>query len=397
MKKLTVLFIMALGIFASCVPYPEENPDPVAPVGDLEVDFDGSHFTSVTTSVVLNDNSLTIKGVNEAGAYFKIIVPEAPLLGTYTLDVVPGLVLEYNQNNGSDSYIAAKDDTGPFASFADYVNTAQLVITQIDRVHKRISGTFKFTGVRFADALHTAVNTKVFTNGTFTNLPYTATEVVDPNETILVKKIVNNYPGSGIADQTAEYTYSGNKMVKEVYTDSQGLQSTTTYTYSNDNITLIEEREGNDLVFSESFVYNSNNKLVTYIAVDTFDETSVKETYVHNPDGSISVTRFTGDLTSQTQEDGTSTIYFVGGEVDHITFSSGNTITYTYDSKNNPFKNVLGFDKIAFVNGEAKGISKNITQSSGATPDLTITYTYNNNNYPATSTLPEVVSTYSYE
>lgn len=397
MKKILFIWFLSIGLLTSCVENPEEDPDPVAPIGDLKVDFDGSQFTSVTTAVVLNETSLTIKGTNETGAFFRISIPEAPILGTYTLEEVPGLVLEYNQNNGSDPYVAAKDNVGPFAPFADYTNTAQLVITKIDRVNKRISGTFKFTGVRFADALQTAINTKVFTNGTFLNLPYTATAVVDPTESILLRRIVNTYPGAGIADQTAVYSYNGNKIVSEIYTDSQGLQTTTTYSYDGDNITLIEEREEGELVYRETFQYNTSNKLETYIAVDFWEDTSIKETYVHNPDGSINVTRLIGDLDTQTEDDGTSTIYFVGGEVDRITFSAGNTITYTYDNKNNPFKNVVGFSKIAFVDGEARGISKNILQTTGSTPDFDFTYTYNTDNYPLTSTLPEVVSTFFYE
>lgn len=53
MKKLTVLFIMALGIFASCVPYPEENPDPIPPVESMFIkkiiknNPDGSNLITV--------------------------------------------------------------------------------------------------------------------------------------------------------------------------------------------------------------------------------------------------------------------------------------------------------------------------------------------------------------
>ncbi len=56
--------------------------------------------------------------------------------------------------------------------------------------------------------------------------------------------------------------------------------------------------------------------------------------------------------------------------------------------------------KIAFVNGEGTGIAKNIIQSSGATPDISFTYTYNATNavnYPATLTFVGVVSTFFYE
>lgn len=397
MKKILFIWFVSIGLMTSCVENPEEDPDPVPAVGNLQADFDGSRFNSVTTSVVLNNESLTIKGTDETGAFFNIFIPEAPIVGTYTLDEVPGLVLEYHENDGSSPYIAANDDIGPFASFSSYIDTAQLVITAIDRTNKRLYGSFRFTGVRFSNDAQTTIETKVFTDGAFFSLPYTSTAVVDPTETILLRRIVNTYPGAGIADQTAVYNYNGNKIVSEIYTDSQGLQTTTTYNYDGDNIALIEEREEGELVYRETFQYNTSNKLETYIAVDFWEDTSIKETYVHNPDGSIDVTRLIGDLDTQTEDDGTSKIYFVSGEVDRITFSSGNTITYTYDNKNNPFKNVLGFNKIAFVDGEARGISKNILQTTGSTPDFDFTYTYNTDNYPLTSTLPEVVSTFFYE
>lgn len=35
MKKFTVLFILALGLFASCIPHPEENPDPIPPESSM--------------------------------------------------------------------------------------------------------------------------------------------------------------------------------------------------------------------------------------------------------------------------------------------------------------------------------------------------------------------------
>lgn len=53
MKKLTVLFVMALGIFASCVPYPEEDPDPIPPVDSMFIkktiqnNLDGSNLITV--------------------------------------------------------------------------------------------------------------------------------------------------------------------------------------------------------------------------------------------------------------------------------------------------------------------------------------------------------------
>jgi len=412
MKKLLFIFFIASGLFVSCVENPEENPTPLPPPGNVTATFDNQNFQSVTTVTVIDAVSMSLKATDIDGSYFKITLPENPLIGTYSWDVfeagVTGFSLEYNEGIGTESYVAARDDSGAFANFPAYTDTAQLVILEVDRVHKRVSGTFRFTGVRFTDATQTAVETIEFTNGTFYNIPYTATPVVTPENAVLVRKIVNSYPGAGIADQTAVYTYEGNKIKKEVYTDSDGFVETTLYEYTGNLITKIESTDVDGLVFRETFTYDAN-KLVAYVAIDYWEETGVKETYEHNTDGSITVSRFIGDLTSQLEADGTSTIQFTGGEVSSINFSTGTVKNYLYDNKKNPFKNVLGFDKIAFVDGESRGgISKNITQEStgGPVPTFTLTHTYNTTgsaiDYPATTSISsgvetDVVLTYTYQ
>lgn len=94
MKKLTVLFIMALGIFASCVPKPEENPDPIPPVSSMflkkmiEDKIDGTQLISVftysgtkilrkentnaeVTVYTYDDLDLIVKSENYAGGILK--------------------------------------------------------------------------------------------------------------------------------------------------------------------------------------------------------------------------------------------------------------------------------------------------------------------------------------
>ena len=412
MKKLLFIFFIASGLFVSCVENPEENPTPLPPPGNLTATFDNQNFQSVTTATVIDAVSMSLKATDIDGSYFKITLPENPIIGTYSWDVfeagVTGFSLEYNEGIGTDSYVAARDDAGAFANFPAYTDTAQLVILEVNRVNKRVSGTFRFTGVRFTDDTQTAVETIEFTNGTFYNIPYTTTPVVTPENAVLVRKIVNSYPGAGIADQTAVYTYEGNKIKKEVYTDSEGFVETTLYEYTGNLITKIESTDIDGLVFRETFTYEAN-KLVAYVALDYWEETGVKETYEHNADGSITVSRFTGDLTSQLEADGTSTIQFTNGEVSSINFSTGAVKNYLYDNKKNPFKNVLGYDKIAFVDGEsAGGISRNITEESagGPVPTFTLTHTYNTTgnaiDYPATTSISsgvetDVVLTYTYQ
>lgn len=412
MKKLLFIFFIASGLFVSCVENPEENPTPLPPPGNLTATFEDQSFQSITTVTVIDAVSMSLKATDIDGSYFKITLPENPLIGTYSWDVfeagVTGFSLEYNEGIGTESYVAARDDAGTFANFPTYTDTAQLVILEVDKVNKRVSGTFRFTGVRFTDDTQTAVETIEFTNGAFYNIPYTTTPVVTPENAVLVRKIVNSYPGAGIADQTAVYTYEGNKIKKEVYTDSEGFVETTLYEYTGNLITKIESTDIDGLVFRETFAYE-DNKLVAYVAIDYWEETGVKETYEYDADGSITVSRFTGDLTSQLEADGTSVIQFTNGEVSSINFSTGAVKNYLYDNKKNPFKNVLGFDKIAFVDGEsAGGISRNLTQESagGPLPTFTLTHTYNTTgnaiDYPATTSISsgvetDVVLTYTYQ
>ncbi|WP_309642641.1 DUF6252 family protein [Flavobacterium sp.] len=385
MKKIFFLFFVSIGLFTACVPNPEEDPDTVAPIGDLQVDFDGAHFTSTTTAVVLDDTSLSIKGTDATGAFFRIGIPEAPIVGTYTLEDVPGLILQYDLGNGSDPYMAAKDDTGPYASFAEYTNTAQLVITNIDRVNKRISGTFKFTGVRYADVLQTAVNTKVFTSGSFYSLPYTATEVVTPTD-VLVKKITETDADGTV--YTMEFFYTGNKLNYSI--DENGIR--TNFTYDGDLLMKEERIEGTTVIERTTYEYDTSSKLKTYVDVNLVDDTGTKITYVHNA-GTILYQEYSGDSTTQDELGSSGTLTsttHIENYTDPFTMEMQVfTGTFTFDTKNNYFKNVVGYDKVYFADSDMALNSNNnmLTHtdqidSDPAYPLETLTYTYNTNDYP---------------
>src|SRR5690606_12993264 len=78
------------------------------------------------------------------------------------------------------------------------------------------------------------------------------------------------------------------------------------------------------------------------------------------------------------------------GEVASIVSSPNSSLTYQYDDKNNPWKNIPGMDKIAFSNGGAMGVNHNMTLETevldaSTTVVGTTTYTYNAANYPVTS------------
>lgn len=191
MKKLKslaffTLFLSALS-FTSC----DGDIEPLDPaladsIGDgggsaagvFKVDFDGSTFVATTTQAIVNADYMAITGMKAAtGQMFQITLNEAPVEGTtYTwgsfTPTESGMALAYIPATGNVPYLGASDETGTFADYPEYIDTAELTITDIDTANETITGTFKFTGVRFNAGL-TAVETKVFTNGSF-NLSYGA-------------------------------------------------------------------------------------------------------------------------------------------------------------------------------------------------------------------------------
>lgn len=210
------------------------------------------------------------------------------------------------------------------------------------------------------------------------------------NDDVLVSKTVETYALDGSV-VTSNYTYAGKKIVQE--TDSDGV--VTKFTYTGNLITKIEYFDDSDaLEQTEIFAYNSSNQLTSYTRLEHFDDNGDRETYVYNANGTVTCTSYDGDLLSQDNFYGTSIIYFTNNEVSMIEeYSDIDILTgtrlYTYDTKNSPFKNIIGFDKIQFIENEAVGIHHNIVTDNytdfGVLTTYTTTYTYNDNNFPLTA------------
>lgn len=160
------------------------------------------------------------------------------------------------------------------------------------------------------------------------------------------------------------------------------------FTYTNDLITQVKYYESNTLLQTETYQYDASGRVTTYIIVDNIDtDWGNRETYTYNSNGTVLINYYYGDAVSQTNFDKTATVTFLNGEVNEFSFSDGQTITYTYDNMNNPFKNVTGFDKINICNQEGSGVLHNVTQEvyTDISENISTTYTYNSNDYPATS------------
>ncbi|KAF2510182.1 hypothetical protein EYY60_11775 [Flavobacterium zhairuonense] len=197
---------------------------------------------------------------------------------------------------------------------------------------------------------------------------------------LLKKEITTDSDGDKV---TTDYKYDGNKII------SATVQGTTTgiyFTYTGDLITKMEFKYEGVVEQVNKYEYDSNGKLISFIRVEPLEENGSKEVYTYNSDGSISITAYSGTDLAQTTADGTGKITFVNGEIDKIALTYGPTRSYTYDDKNNPYKNVLGYDKISFTDGEAEGILHNIVSvKNGTKVTESYVFTYNGDGYPVKS------------
>jgi len=210
------------------------------------------------------------------------------------------------------------------------------------------------------------------------------TPVVDVN-TILVKKRI--YTETGSPSETYDYTYNGNKLSKitDAYGDSK-------ITYTGDLITMVEHFDNAQILEeSDHFTYNSLNKMTTYVYKDVISNIGNKELYVYNSDGTITANKYQGNATTQTTFTGSYKLFLQNNEVVkceeyNSTGSLFNTINYTYDGKNNPFKNIIGWANVSYTNDRLGGIFQNVVTEVSNLDNFNNTYTYNSSNFPTLET-----------
>jgi hypothetical protein len=152
---------------------PGENPGGENPTGEevFKVDYNGSTHTAMTASAVLGDDLLQIVAVFGAnGESMAIGVAATPEVGVYPMN--DDILMAYNANANDDSYF-------------NMTNEGSFEITAIDTANKKLSGKFNFKGTGGANG-----ETIIFTNGVFTNIPYTGgAGPVTPEENAFSAKI----------------------------------------------------------------------------------------------------------------------------------------------------------------------------------------------------------------
>ncbi|RZJ49453.1 MAG: hypothetical protein EOO44_18240 [Flavobacterium sp.] len=201
-------------------------------------------------------------------------------------------------------------------------------------------------------------------------------------ETVFLKKtIITDSEGDKV---TSIYSYNGNKIVSIV--DDSG-ESNAYYTYTGDLITKLEYKLPDGTIEQvNTYAYDSKGRLVDFVRIDPVYDLGNREVYTYSADGSINYTEYIGDATTQDQENSTGTVKFSNGEVIEMTNTVNDDHSYTYDTKNNPLKNVLGWEKICFTDSEANDVLHNmLTDKTGDEVWYSYTYTYNDAGFPTKS------------
>lgn len=203
---------------------------------------------------------------------------------------------------------------------------------------------------------------------------------------ILVKRVVYSQDDPDGYNATINYSYNGNKLVQGVYNDG----TIEKYYYTGDRITKIEYIYEGVVTERDLFTYNAENKLSgwQYEALDEEEdiwETWENNTYTYNSDNTITQSDASGSGFTRTMT-------MQNGEISQIVGSDGTTYTYTYDSKNSPFKNVTGYAEIvhAFagdheMDGRARNIISIVDETNNQNYTIN-TMQYNANDYPTSVT-----------
>lgn len=164
------------------------------------------------------------------------------------------------------------------------------------------------------------------------------------NDGVLIKKITKTETNGTVS--VIDYKYDGTKL--STILNSNG--NSKTFTYEEEKVTRIDVEETNSsgmLTYYIELNYDGEQLLST-----TKYETSInkaeKNEYVYNPDGTITESKYTGDLTSQTNLYSETVITYSNGNMvtSYATFSD--TVLpdfeqqYEYSLENSIYRNIKG-------------------------------------------------------
>lgn len=206
MKKINILFLLLSAVtisFSSCTKDFEdglnyngfnngnEGTGGVVQSGSFKATVGGQSFVANTSSAIVTNDFVLIAGIRTSNKDLIQITLPSNKVGTYnwanSKDQGDKFVLSYGSVDSENPFISASNEVAEFFGVKNYTDTAIVTITAVDKTKKTISGTFQFTG--FRDIGDDKTETKVITNGSFTNIPYTENAPVVESDGFLKAKI----------------------------------------------------------------------------------------------------------------------------------------------------------------------------------------------------------------
>ncbi len=199
---------------------------------------------------------------------------------------------------------------------------------------------------------------------------------------------------------TDQYTYNGSKLVKITSSDGREV----VFTYGGDLIIRKDFYVNNVLNSKEFFQYNRQYQLTNYRRENASGTTTYNAIYTNNSDGTVVVKGYSGSSTSPSSQIVNRKVFTAGirvNKIENYTVQNEYPVTevlnYSYDSKNSPFKNITGFDKLAYYDITANSNYNNVQSvSSGTTVVESAEYAYNGANYPLSANKGSVTFDYVY-
>ena len=206
MKKINILFLLLSAVvisFSSCTKDFEdglnyngfnngnEGNGGVEQGGVFKATVGGQAFVANSSSAIVTNDFVLIAGIRTSNKDLIQITLPSNKVGTYnwanSKDQGDKFVLYYGSVDSENPFISASNEVAEFFGVKNYTDTAIVTITAVDKTKKTISGTFQFTG--FRDIGDDKTETKVITNGSFTNIPYTENAPVVESDGFLKAKI----------------------------------------------------------------------------------------------------------------------------------------------------------------------------------------------------------------
>lgn len=213
-----------------------------------------------------------------------------------------------------------------------------------------------------------------------------------PNaDIILLKKRVEKYTN---IEFTTIFSYDGNKLVSASKSDGTKIN----FTYTGDFITKIEYFNAKNVVKNTfDYIYTDGKVTLEIINDPSRPTTSFKTTYGYNADGTVSYEFSAINLITNA---------YISHQIGKYTFENGNlmkneysiiyenspntapgfgTIVYEYDTKHNPFSNVLGGGMMTGHIYSANNMTRSTKNLKGIiddSPDMTSSFSYNSDDFP---------------